>query len=478
MTNNYFLHLNLISPGEGGLRLLRSNDDSRQMTSEIKGSKVLFKSLKWILLAGLLTSKLSYAAVPDEMKLLIEQRKPMDAYVLGSKHPELMGDPLFDYFFGVAATETGHVSLGVLSLERVLLNDPRNDLVRLELARAYYAQGEYQRAKDEFLEVKKNQPPAGVVSTINVYLDDIKAKEGQYKPVYKAYAELGIGFNNNVNAATAINNIILPYIGPITLGPTALPQASVFGYDNFGVSVAVPFTSDVSFFAAANTSQQRYAQVSGYNLNVNNATTGLKVSDGPNTYKLAAIGSVALIDQVPVPNTYGGGAEYARQLNATDSAMIGLGSTILKYPSQFNAYNSNLNIVTVGYRKAFPTTKWQPVVDLAVNVAQQADTSNRPDLGRQISGASLQVSLLATEKFGVTVGTGYTRSAYGGNDLLYQTSRMDNLLSGNLVLQYKLTKDLSARFEGTYYNNLSNLSLYSYEQWTGAVKLRYDWSSN
>jgi len=129
-----------------------------------------------------------------------------------------MGDPLFDYFYGVAATETGHVSMGVLALERVLLNDPNNDLVRLELARAYYAQGEYQRAKDEFLAVKKIQPPAGVVSTINVYLDDIKAKEGQYKTVYGVFVELGMGFNNNVNAATAVNNIILPYIGPITLG--------------------------------------------------------------------------------------------------------------------------------------------------------------------------------------------------------------------------------------------------------------------
>ena len=137
----------------------------------------------------------SNADVADEMKVLIEQRKPAEAFALGNKHPELMGDPLFDYFYGVAATETGHVSMGVLSLERVLLNDPNNDLVRLELARAYYSQGEYQRAKDEFIAVQKNQPPAGVVSTINTYLDDIKAKEGQYKAVYGVFVELGMGYN-------------------------------------------------------------------------------------------------------------------------------------------------------------------------------------------------------------------------------------------------------------------------------------------
>ena len=430
------------------------------------------------ILTTVVISATSNADVADEMKVLIEQRKAGDAYVLGSQHPEMMGDPLFDYFYGVAAVEVGHPTAGVLALERVLLNDPNNDLVRLELARAYYAQGDYIRAKDEFLAVKKNQPPAGVVSTINVYLDDIKAKEGAFKTIYGVYVELGMGYNNNVNAATAVNNIILPYIGPVTLGATSQPLKSAFGYDTVGANVSVPITGDVHVFANANTSAQRYSQVNGYNLNVTNATTGVKISDGPNTYKLAGFGSIAQIDQVPVPNTYGGGGEYVRQLTDTDSVMVAAGSTVLQYPSQFNAYNSTLNIGTVGYRKAFPTTTWKPVVDFSVNTAHQTDTSNRPDLGRRIMGGSIQASFLPAEKVGITIGAGYAQSKYDANDLLYQTNRTDNLFSGNAVLQYKLTKDLSARMEITYYNNLSNLNLYGYEQWTGAIKLRYDWNSN
>ncbi len=435
-------------------------------------------SIYGLIMATAVISATSNADVADEMKVLIEQKKAGEAYVLGSKHPELMGDPLFDYFYGVAAVEVGHPTEGVLSLERVLLNDPNNDLVRLELARAYYAQGDYQRAKDEFLAVKKSQPPAGVISTINIYLDDIKAKENQYKVTYGVFVELGMGYNNNVNAATAVNNIILPYIGPVTLGASSLPLKSAFGYDSIGAKVAVPITADVSIFANVNTGAQRYSQVNGYNLNVTNATTGVKISDGPNTYKLAGFGSIAQIDQVPVPNTYGAGGEYVRQLTATDSVMVAAGSTVLQYPSQYNAYNSNLNVGTVGYRKAFPDVKWKPVIDVSANMAHQGDTSNRPDLGRRIAGGTLQLSFLPTEKFGVTLGTGYAQSKYDANDLLYQTNRTDNLYSGNAVLQYKLTKELTARMEITYYNNLSNLNLYGYEQWSGAIKLRYDWNSN
>ena len=78
---------------------------------------------------------------------------------------------------------------------------------------------------------------------------------------------------------------------------------------------------------------------------------------------------------------------------------------------------------------------------------------------------------------GVSMGLGYTKSNYGGSDFLFETTRNDNLFSANTVLQYKLNKQLSTRAEFTYYGNQSNLNLYGYNQWTGAVKLRYTYDS-
>jgi len=418
------------------------------------------------------------AEVADEMKALIEQNRAADAYALGMKHPDLMGEPMFDYFFGVAAIDSGRISLGVLSLERALLSNPKNDLVRLELARGYFALGEYQRSREEFEEVKKTYPPAGVVATVNTYLDAIKLKENPTQIQYGAYVELGMGNNSNVNTATAVNNIILPIFGPVTLTSSALPQRSAFAYESAGANANIPIDENVSAFVNASATAQKYSQVNGYNLNVSNGMTGIKINDGQNQYKIAAMASIAQLDSVPVPNTYGAGAEWIRQLTDTQSIMLGGGTTKLTYPSQYNAYNANLNIGTAGYRKMFPTAMWKPVVDVNANYAHQNDTSDRPDLGRRIAGATLQLSFLPKDLWAVSVGGGYTHSKYDANDLLYQAPRSDNLLSGNLMVQYKLTKELSTRLEFTYYNNLSNLSLYSYDQWTGAIKLRYDWSSN
>jgi hypothetical protein len=187
-----------------------------------------------IALALMLSAGSALADVADEIKALIEQGKPKEAYELSLKHQDQLGEVRFDYAFGVAAIDSGRVSLGVLSLERVLLANPGDDLVRLELARGYFNLGEYQRAKDEFEEVKSHKPPAGVVNTINIYLDLIKDKEKKLWVNGSVYAEFGIGFNSNVNTATALNNIISPIYGPIQLTGTSTPQPSPFSFLSAG----------------------------------------------------------------------------------------------------------------------------------------------------------------------------------------------------------------------------------------------------
>ena len=64
------------------------------------------------------------AAPADDVRSLTEAGRGAEAYALGKKHPELLGDPSFDLFFGAAAIQAGHVAEGVLALERYLLTAP------------------------------------------------------------------------------------------------------------------------------------------------------------------------------------------------------------------------------------------------------------------------------------------------------------------------------------------------------------------
>jgi len=104
------------------------------------------------------------ASPKDQIKLLIEQGNPSAAYAFAKKHPESLGDPEFDFFFGVAAIDSGSAGEGVLALERYLANFPLDLQGRLELARGYFVLGELARAREEFTEVLKTVPPPSVVN--------------------------------------------------------------------------------------------------------------------------------------------------------------------------------------------------------------------------------------------------------------------------------------------------------------------------
>jgi len=417
----------------------------------------------------------SFADVADEIKALIEQNKAAEAYELGLKHQDLLGEPRFDYAFGVAAIDSGRVSLGVLSLERVLLENPGDDLVRLELARGYFNLGDYQRAKDEFEEVKSHKPPAGVVNTIGVYLNLISSKERKLRVNGTIYGEAGLGYNSNVNAATSVDSIISPIYGPIQLIGASTPQPSTFSYFSAGTTVNVPLTTELTSFSSVSASSQGYSQVDGYDLTSGNAITGLKFDDGKNVLKLAGFGSVAKLDQVPVPNTLGLGAQYERILNPRHALSISGSFNQLSYPSQYSVYTSTLQTGSLGYRIGFPSSPWAPVLQLNANLASQKNTQNRPDLSRSITGLSAILFAVPSEKWSLISGLGYAISSYDGQDLIYLSNRRDVLLSANAALEYKLSKKWSVRAELTYFDNRSNLSLYSFHQATGALKLRYEW---
>ena len=86
-------------------------------------------ALGWALVA--------HAGPSDEIRRLVERGLADQAYTLGALHPELQGNPEFDYYFGVAAIESGRAGAGVISLEHYLARVPRNGDARMRLALGY-----------------------------------------------------------------------------------------------------------------------------------------------------------------------------------------------------------------------------------------------------------------------------------------------------------------------------------------------------
>jgi len=119
---------------------------------------------------GMLLSSALCAAPADEVRKLLEQGKPDEAYRAAKLMPGELGNPPFDFYFGVAAVNNGKASEGVMALERYLLNFPDNQTARLELARGYFLLSDDGRARDEFDAILATNPPAEIAKVVREYL--------------------------------------------------------------------------------------------------------------------------------------------------------------------------------------------------------------------------------------------------------------------------------------------------------------------
>jgi len=114
-------------------------------------------------------------------KKYMDENNPQAAYdLLVPLQSERAGDPEYDYLLGVAALGIGHNTEAVFALERVLAVQPNSAPARAQIARAYFALKETDTAKREFENVKKQDVPPEVRTTIDRYLHRKAQKENQH----------------------------------------------------------------------------------------------------------------------------------------------------------------------------------------------------------------------------------------------------------------------------------------------------------
>src|SRR5688572_2285895 len=155
-------------------------------------------------------------AGPDLKKAeaLLRGSRAADAYELLRRfEADFAGDPEFDYLFGVAALETGRPDQASIALERALIVNPDFVGARLDLARAYFALKDFDRAKLELNTLLGQNPPPAARETIDRYLAEIDTRVRTRQRRLTAYLETTLGYDTNVNNSTSTSSVFVPLFG-------------------------------------------------------------------------------------------------------------------------------------------------------------------------------------------------------------------------------------------------------------------------
>lgn len=388
---------------------------------------------------------------------------------------ELAGNVDYDYLLGIAALEAGQSGRATLILERVLAVDPSHAAARLDIARAYFALGDYERAQREFLALRKLDPPQGAAITIDRYLTAIDERQRQATTQTTAYIETGFGTDSNLNVGPSQSLIYVPAFGGyLALGPASRQLLDNYNQLSLGGEVTHPLNGRLAAFVGADIKLRDYQRFDGYDYGSGDLRAGLQLSEGKDLYRLSAGYNDYQLAAASYRKTHSLGAEWRRTVDPRTQVSTFAQVAQLRYAQQsLRSYDIDQWIVGGGLA-------WQPegadgsVVSLSAFAGQEMEVETRSDgdkayFGGRIGGQKAlggEVDIFAS----LSAQAGY----YTRKTLLFQTVRKDYQYDLALGLNWRFAPRWSLRPQLNWTLNDSNLSIYDYGRYDIGVFLRRD----
>lgn len=420
-----------------------------------------------------------------DMKSLIEQGRFLDAFNLGLRNDQMIGEPIYDYYFGIAAIDSGRASLGVLALERVLLANPGNDLARLELARGYFVLQDYERAREEFTLMAGKQVPPPVRASIEKYLAAIRETDPQFRTVWRAYAEYTLGHNSNVNSQTD-QGIKLAIRDPLTSDIVALLDTTIeqgeespFSQLAVGAQLSGPVMPGIKYQLGVDWSKRQFAAIDGFDQASGTLTGGIEFAGDTSRYRLFGFLNQSWLDADRFRLTKGIAVDWAKPLNKELVVRSSLSFSDLSYnQASAKPRNGELTTLNAGFSYFLGGgLKWMS--DTEITLAREKNTSStRPDIySRNILGARVAFGYQLNPRTTGSFTASLSKSFFDKPDSvdISDSRKRDQLYSLEAALQYQLTRGWSVRGELIRNDNRSTVALYRYRQTLGLIKLRYEW---
>lgn len=431
---------------------------------------------KWRALAAvwLLAPTLAWAAPADEVKAALEAGRAAEAYAIGKKYRDALGDPAFDFYFGIAAIDTGNAGEGVLALERYLLQFPQNLSARLNLARGYFALGDDARARAEFEELRALTPPADMLATIERFLDAIRLRETRYTVSTGAYVEAGLGIDTNVNGGVGNANIFLPNLGSVLVAPAGTKNGDSFTHLGLGGFVSYPVAPGIALFGNGQFEWKLNGNDTAFDQGTYNVVGGVSVLEQRNLYRFALNHGLVTIENDRFRAATGVSAEWQHQLDQMQAVSLGAQAGRLRYPGTNSPRDADFVGVAAGYRRLF-THEWQPTLTAALSAGREETLAQgREDLARHLYGARIGVSFTPAAKWGASLGYTHQSVRHQARDVILGETRRDKYDAWDAALTYLYTRNLSFRAEALLTKNRSNLQLFTFERDLFTFKIRYE----
>lgn len=411
-------------------------------------------------------------------KTLILQGKGAEAWAMLEPYEfQLAGQPDYDYLLGVAAIEAGHPARATLALERVLAVNPNHAAARLDMGRAYFALGDYDRARIELQDLLAHDPPPAARDTIERYLAAIKARTRRAgTPTVTAHVEASVGYDSNVNAGVSQNSLFLPLFGAtFVLAPSVTRQDDDFLALGGGADVALPVREDWSLLAGADLRQRSYSSLDTFDNRSAELRAGVQHTGERDLTRLTVGTNHYDLDNAAYRRLQSVNLEWRRQVDRGNQFTLYGQDLRIRYlqPATRSESSDMLILGAGGVHTLDEATRSFAFGN--VFAGEDTATDQRIDGNRSVVGvrAGLQRALRGNADWYATLGVQYSR--YAMENPIFVVMRRDWQYDLALGVNWRLNDAWSLRPQLGYTRNDATTGINDYDRTEVSLTLRRDW---
>ncbi|MCB1741520.1 MAG: DUF560 domain-containing protein, partial [Gammaproteobacteria bacterium] len=342
-----------------------------------------------------------------------------------------------------------------------------------DMARARFALGQLDEARESLLELREERPPDAARQVIDEYLQAIEQRQSGTE--LSAYAELGLGHDSNVANATARESVFVPVLGTsVSLSGSSTQRADAFGALRVGARWDQEIARGWSSSIGADIRARLYRKRVEFDEVDPQLHGTLQYRSGFNTVAVNARHEQMDLDYEQYRKVLSVGVTWIRDVD-TSLQLVGFAQhSRVRYTSDANSSSdSNLFLFGVG-------GVWQPgsrrltALSGSVYGGRDNDTKARIDGDGALVGLRLGLNhRISADLEGSVVG-GAQLTHYDIQNGLFQRKRNDRFaeLQGVLRWQFEPLWSLSPQLKLT--RNWSNIDINSYQRLEAAVFVRRD----
>jgi hypothetical protein len=417
-------------------------------------------------------------AVLEKADALLKAGAAEEAYqLLEPLEVQAAGDPVYDSLLGTAALDSKRPSKATFVYERILAVTPDYVGIRADMGRAYFALGDFGRAKIEFETVLTFQNlPQDLRSTVEQYAKAAEARAQDKRTVFTGYVDMGLGHDTNITSANQAASINYPGSASVVAN-SYTPDAKPDNYATLGLGAELNhrFDEQWGLYAGGDYRGRAYNRFCDNTCNATlDGRLGMSYSGGSWLLRTGLVGGNYTLNNATYRDTLGLTADWRMALANGNQLSLGASALQTQYlVAGQSSQNTQTNTVTAGWLTSLGDG--DAIFSLTATAGVELAAGGREDGNRQFVGPRVLLQKSFNNTLGGYVMAGASFSKYSGTNIFYNLNRDESLYDLALGLTWYLSNGLSLRPQLSYVKNVSNADLYSYDKADASINLRLDY---